>query len=120
MVLWQALPQVRSTEMRLALGCLIAASVLFQAPALADPSIKTAMPAIGASIANGQLVVRMERNMTGAVHNMEQRTLAVMARDADGKVVFESATLVTNRMTYARIAAPPALQSSATIAVSLH
>jgi hypothetical protein len=51
---------------------------------------------------------------------MEQRTLAVMARDADGKVVFESATLVTNRMTFARIAAPPALQSSATIAVSLH
>jgi hypothetical protein len=105
--------------MRLALGCLIAATALFQAPALADPSIKTAMPAIGASISNGQLVVRMERNLTGAVHNMEPRTLQVLARDAEGKVVFESTTAVTNRMTYARIPATPALTSAATIAVSL-
>lgn len=105
--------------MRLALGCLIAAAALAQAPAFADPTIKSAMPAIHASLANGELVVRMERSLAGSVHNMAPRTMVVVARDADGKVVFESATPVQHRMTYAHIAATPALQAAATVAVSL-
>lgn len=105
--------------MRLALASLIAAAALVQAPAFADPAIETSMPAIHASLLNGDLVVRMERSLAGSAHNMSPRTMLVVARDAGGKVVFESQTPVTNRMTYARVAATPALQAAATVAVSL-
>lgn len=105
--------------MRIAIASLIAATALVQAPAFADPAIKTAMPAMHAALLNGDLVVRMERSRVGAVHNMAPRTMVVIGRDAAGKVVFESQTPVTNRMSYARIAATPALQNAATVAVSL-
>lgn len=105
--------------MRLALASLIAAAALVQAPAVADPAIKVSMPAIQASLLNGDLVVRMQRNLLGSAHNMTPRTMVVVGRDAGGNIVFESETPVTNRMTYARVAATPALQSAAALAVSL-
>ncbi len=104
--------------MRIAITCLIAAA-LVSAPAFADPAIKTSMPAIQASLLNGDLVVRMERNLVGSAHNMAPRTMVVVARDSAGNVVFESQTPVTNRMTYARVSATPALQVAAVVSVSL-
>lgn len=105
--------------MRLAASLVVAFVASAPAPAIADPIIKTSMPAIHAAFSNGKFVVRMERSLTGAVHNMAMRTMTVVARDADGKVVYESSTPVTHRMTYARVTATPALQSAATVAVSL-
>jgi hypothetical protein len=105
--------------MRLALGCLIAAATLAQSPAFAEPAIKTSMPAIRAAIADGQLVVRMQRGVLGTAHSMDTRTMVVVARDAQGGIVYESTTPVSRRMTYAHLAATPALQSAATVSVSL-
>ena len=105
--------------MRIVLTSLIAAIVLGNAPAFAEPVIRTSMPAIEASLQNNHLVVRMERSLAGSVHNMAPRTMTVVGRDQAGKIVFESRTPVTNRMTYARISASPALTAAATISVSL-
>lgn len=105
--------------MRLALGCLIAAATLVQAPASADPSITTTMPAIHASMANGELIVRMERAVLGKAHRMDPRTMVVVARDGQGKIVYESATPVSRRMTYQHMATTPALAGAATVSVSL-
>lgn len=105
--------------MRIALASLITAIMLGNAPAFAEPVIKTSMPAIQASLQDNRLIVRMERSLAGSAHNMSPRMMTVVGRDQGGKVTFESETIVTNRMTYARIAATPALKSAATVSISL-
>ena len=52
--------------MRLVLASL-AASALLAAPAAADPSVEAAMPAIRASIADGEVVVRLDQGVLGLI-----------------------------------------------------
>jgi hypothetical protein len=104
--------------MRRALACLIAAATL-AAPAFAEPKVSADMPAIRADMSKDALNVRLERGILGTGRGLEQRKIVVVAKDAAGKVVFESATPVSRRMTYARIAMNPALANANTVNVSV-
>lgn len=105
--------------MRIALACLLASTALVAAPAVADPVLKASMPAIRASVANGEVVVRLEQGVLGSARSLEPRTLVLVGRDASGKVIAENTSSVSRRMTYARMALTPALAGASTITVSI-
>lgn len=105
--------------MRRLLGSLVVAAALIQAPALADPAVSASMPAIRASVNDNQIIVRMEPGVLGSVRSLEPRTLVVVARDANGGVLEETANTVSRRMTYARVAMTTAMKSASTVSVSL-
>lgn len=105
--------------MRSMIACLVAAAALTQAPAFADPVVSASMPVIRATVADGQVNVRLERGVLGAARSHTPRTLVVVARNAGGDVVFEAEQSVSRRMTYASLAADPALTSASTVTVSL-
>ncbi len=104
--------------MRLVLASL-AASALLAAPATADPTVSAAMPAIRASIADGEVVVRLGQGVLGSARNLSPRTIVMVGRDASGKVIAETTTQVSRRMTYARTQLTPALAGARTITVSV-
>jgi len=104
--------------MRLALTSL-AASIMLAAPAVADPIVKAAMPAIRASLANGEVVVRLDQGVLGSAGSLSPRTIALVGFDASGKVIAETTTQVSRRMTYARTQLTPALAGASTIVVSV-
>lgn len=105
--------------MRRSLLVLVSASALLAAPAIADPAIKTSMPAIRASLSGDQMVVRMDQGVLGASRSLSPRTLTVVAKDASGAVVYESETEVSRRMTYAHVPAAAALKSASTVMVTV-
>lgn len=104
--------------MRLVLASL-AASALLAAPALADPVVTSAMPAMRASLANGEVLVRLDQGVLGSARSLAPRTIVVTGHDASGKVIAETATPVSRRMTYARTPLTPALAGASSIAVSV-
>lgn len=97
----------------------IAALALLAAPAVAEPIVKTSMPAIRASVANGEISVRLDQGVLGSVRSLAPRTIVLVAKDASGKVVGESTAKVSRRMTYARTQLTPALAGASTIMVSV-
>ena len=105
--------------MRRSLLVLLAASALTAAPALADPAISTAMPAIRASLTGDEMVVRIDRGGLGASRSLSPRTLTIIARDHSGTVVHETKTSVSRRMTYAHIPATASLRSASTVMVTV-
>jgi hypothetical protein len=104
--------------MRFALAC-FAAATLVASPAFADPVVKASMPAIRASVADGEVVVRLDQGVLGSARSLQPRTLVLVGHDASGKVVAESTSEVSRRMTYARMALTPALAGANTVTVSL-
>jgi hypothetical protein len=105
--------------MRRTLMVLLAASAMVATPAFADPAIKTAMPAIRASLSGEEMVVRMDQGVLGASRSLAPRTLTIVARDASGAVVYETKTAVSRRMTYARVPAATALKTASTVMVTV-
>lgn len=103
--------------MRIALAAFVA--VLVASPAIAEPTVKASMPAIRASVAHGEILVRLDYGVLGSARSLQPRTLVVTGRDASGKVIGESVTEVSRRMTYARTALTPALAGASTITVSV-
>lgn len=97
----------------------LAASALLAAPAVAEPVVKASMPAIRASVANGEVVVRLEQGVLGSVRSLAPRTIELVGKDASGRVIGESTTMVSRRMTYARTQLTPALAGASTISVSI-
>lgn len=89
------------------------------APAFAEPRVSASMPAIKASLAGDQVVVRLDQGILGGVKSLEPRTLVVVAKDASGKTVAETSANVSRRMTYARIPVTPAIAGAATVTVSV-
>jgi hypothetical protein len=110
---------VRSYTMRAVVGLVVASIALAATPAMAEPSIKTSMPVIRATLAKGELVVRMAPGVLGGGQSATPRSLVVVARDAQGKVVYESVTPVSRRLTYARIAEGSALANADAVSVSI-
>lgn len=104
--------------MRLVLAS-FAAAALLAAPAVADPIVTASMPAIRASVANGEVVVRLDQGVLGSVRSLAPRTIVLVAKDASGRVIGESVALVSRRMTYARTQLTPALAGASTITVSV-
>ena len=104
--------------MRLVLASL-AGLALLAAPAVAEPVVKSSMPAIRASIASGDVVVRLDQGVLGSARSLEPRTLVMVGDDASGKVIAETTTRVARRMTYARTQLTPALAGASTIVVSV-
>jgi len=104
--------------MRLVLARL-AVSLMLATPAVADPIVKASMPAVHASIADGELLVRLDQGVLGSARSLSPRTIVVLGHDASGKVIAETSTLVSRRMTYARTQLTPALAGASTIAVSV-
>lgn len=104
--------------MRRTLLVLLAAAAM-TAPAVADPAIKTAMPAIRASLSGDQMVVRMDQGVLGASRSLAPRTLTIVAKDASGAVVYETSTNVSRRMTYAHVPATSSLKSASTVMVTV-
>lgn len=105
--------------MRRSLMVLLAASVLTAAPALADPAIQTAMPAIRASLSGDEMVVRLHEGVLGASRSLSPRTLTIVAKDASGAVVYETKTDVSRRMTYASVPVTASLKSASTVMVTV-
>lgn len=105
--------------MRVALACFLASAAVVAAPAIADPAVKASMPASRASVADGAVVVRLDKGVLGSARSLEPRTLVLVGRDASGKVVAESTSKVSRRMTYARMALTPALAGASTVTVSV-
>ena len=105
--------------MRAVVGLVVASVTLAATPAMAEPSIKTSMPVIRATLANGELVVRMAQGVLGGGQSATPRSLVVTARDAQGKVVYESVTPVSRRMTYAHISEDTALANADAVSVSI-
>ena len=97
----------------------LAASALLAAPAVAEPVVKASMPAIRASVANGEVVVRLEQGVLGSVRSLAPRTIVLVGKDASGRVIVESTAMVSRRMTYARTQLTPALAGASTITVSI-
>jgi hypothetical protein len=106
-----------SSVMRLA--AVLAAAALLAVPAIAEPAVKASMPAIRASVVDGDVVVRLDQGVLGSARSLEPRTVVLVARDASGKIVAETSTKVSRRMTYARTALTPALAGASTITVSV-
>jgi hypothetical protein len=104
--------------MRLVLASL-AASALLASPAFADPIVKASMPAIRASLANGEVVVRLDQGVLGSARSLSPRTVVLIAKDGSGRVIGESTTMVSRRMTYARTQLTPAFAGASTITVSV-
>lgn len=105
--------------MRRSLLVLLAASAAMATPAIADPAIKSSMPAIRASLSDDQMVVRMDQGVLGASRSLAPRTLSVVAKDASGAVVYQSETAVSRRMTYAHVPAAAALKNASTVIVTV-
>jgi len=105
--------------MRRSLLVLLAASALSAAPALADPAITTAMPAIRASLTGDEMVVRLHQGVLAASRSLSPRTLSIVARDASGVVVYERKAVIARRMTYAHIPATASLKSASTVMVTV-
>lgn len=105
--------------MRRSLLVLVAASAMTAAPALADPVIKTSMPAIRASLSGDEMVVRMDQGVLGASRSLSPRTLTIVAKDASGAVVYKTETAVSRRMTYAHTPAAAALKTASTVMVTV-
>ena len=105
--------------MRRYLLVLLVASALSAAPALADPAIKTAMPAIRASLTGDEMVVRLHQGVLGAAQSLSPRTLTIVAKNASGVVVYESKAVIARRMTYAHIPATASLKSASTVMVTV-
>jgi hypothetical protein len=104
--------------MRLILTSL-AASILLAAPAVADPVVKASMPAIRATLANGEVTVRLDQDVLGSARSLAPRTIVLVAKDASGRVIGESTAMVSRRMTYARTQLSPAFAGASTISVSV-
>lgn len=104
--------------MRLVLAS-IAAAALLAAPAVADPIVKTSMPAIRASVADGEIVVRLDQGVLGSFRSLAPRTIVLVAEDVSGRVIGESTVTVSRRMTYARTQLTPALAGASTITVAV-
>lgn len=77
------------------------------------------MPAIRASIADGDVVVRLDQGVLGSARSLKSRTLVLVARDASGQQIGETAVPVARRMTYTRARLTPALAGASTITVSV-
>lgn len=101
------------------LSLLVLAAAMMAAPAIADPAIKTSMPAIRASLSGDQLIVRMDQGVLGASRSLSPRTMSIVAKDAAGAVVYQSETAVSRRMTYAHIPATSSLKSASTVMVTV-
>ena len=104
--------------MRLVLASL-AASALLASPAFAEPTVKASMPAIRASLASGEVVVRLDQGVLGSARSLAPRTVVLIAMDASGRVIGESTTVVSRRMTYARTQLTPAFADASTITVAV-
>ncbi len=96
-----------------------AVPALMAAPALAEPAIKTEMPVIRATLAGDTLGVRLDQGVLGTGRGLEDRTVMIVARDREGRVVAEETARVPRRMTYAQIPLSAAVMgaSSATVTV---
>jgi hypothetical protein len=105
--------------MRLSFLALLAASIVSAAPALADPAITTAMPAIRASVIGDEMVVRLQQGVLGASRSLSPRTLAIVARDASGVVVYETKAVIARRVTYTHIPVTASLKSASTVMVTI-
>lgn len=101
---------------RLVLPALLA---LIAAPALAEPAVKTSMPAIKATLSGDTLGVRLDQGVLGHGRGLELCTVVIVARDADGRVVAEEAAEVSRRMTYARVPVSAAVAGASTVTVSV-
>jgi hypothetical protein len=104
--------------MRLVLASL-AASAMLAAPAVADPVVKASMPAIHASIADGEVLVRLDEGVLGSARSLSPRAIMMVGYDASGKAIAETTTPVSRRMTYARTQLTPALAGASMIIVSV-
>ena len=97
----------------------LAASAMLAAPAVADPVVKASMPAIRASLADGEVVVRLDQGVLGSARSLSPRTIVMLGHDASGKVIAETTTKVSRRITYARTQLTPALAGASMIIVSV-
>jgi len=104
--------------MRLVLVSL-AASAMLAAPAFADPVVKASMPAIRASVVDGDVMVRLNQGVLGSGRGLAPRTIVLVGHDVSGKAIAETTTQVSRRMTYARTQLTPALAGASTITVSV-
>ena len=96
-----------------------AAAAMMAAPAVADPVVKASMPAIRASIADGDVLVRLDQGVLGSARGLSPRAILMAGYDASGKMIAETTTPVSRRMTYARTQLTPALAGASTIIVSV-
>ncbi len=103
---------------RLTLTALLT-STLLVVPALAEPAVTTSMPAIKATLSGNTLGVRLEQGVLGYGKGLEPRTLVIIARDAEGRVVAEKSADVSRRMTYARVPVSAAVAGASTVSVSV-
>ena len=71
----------------------LAASAMLAAPAVADPVVKASMPAIRASLADGEVVVRLDQGVLGSARSLSPRTIVMLGHDASGKVIAETTTI---------------------------
>jgi hypothetical protein len=97
----------------------LAGSAMLAAPAVADPVVKASMPAIRASLADGEMVVRLDQGVLGSARSLAPRTIVMIGHDASGKVIAETSTKVSRRITYARTQLTPAFAGASTIIVSV-
>jgi len=103
---------------RFILSALIAPALL-AAPALAEPAIKTAMPAIKATLSGQTIGVRLDQGVLGTGKGLEARTVVVVARDATGRVVAEETASVARRMTYAQVPVSAAVAGASSVTVTV-
>ena len=104
--------------MRLVLASL-AASAMLAAPAAADPVVKTSLPAIRASIADGEVLVRLDQGVLGSARSLSPRSIMMVGYDASGRVIAETTTQISRWMTYAGTQLTPALAVASTIMISV-
>lgn len=93
------------------------ATGLFASPAIADPRVDASMPVISASIANGEMVVRLDQGVLGSARSLAPRTVVLVGKDASGQVLAETTTPVSRRLSYARLPLTPALAGASTISI---
>lgn len=103
---------------RFLLSALIAPA-LMAAPALAEPAINTAMPAIRATLAGEMLRVRLDQAVLGTGRGLETRTVVVVARDTAGRIVAEETAQVSRRMTYAQIPVSAAVAGASSLTITV-
>lgn len=105
--------------MRRSILCAFIVSAAVAAPAIAEPAVKANMPAIRASISNGEMTVRLDQAVLGTINSLRPRTVVVSARDASGAVVQEQEVQVSRRMTFARFPVSAAMSAASTVSVSV-
>jgi hypothetical protein len=95
------------------------ASLVAASPALAEPAIRTEMPVIRADSRDGELTLRLDQGLLGAVNGLRSRTVVVSGLDDSGRVIVEQAVPVTRRMTYVRLPISPEMATASNLVISV-